>query len=338
MPTHFLPHKSGAHRTAAIALYRALLTQCRALPRIEITLRDELQNIVRNRFKQARYEQSPRRLVLNFEAGYEAIDRLDAAVAGDAESRRVILELLQAAPEQVKQAPPVALPKHLEKELKKKQRQAVAQTDDEARQRKVSLFDRPLALEKLSGKRHVPVLYNAQKIPVLRLRKPQPANLSGYLAHRVRVRQKRHDTRHRLDAELEIARSEDRWDGIVARLAADQETSPASTPDGAEVKKEPAWSAGVSLARREIAGKLEEEKRKNAEMAVKMQGVVDREREIYDREKREKEEARKARWHAKLKEWNREKKKIAAAQRTDSRDDEGRQKVFDGMMDEYSGH
>ncbi|KAK5121016.1 hypothetical protein LTR85_005800 [Meristemomyces frigidus] len=314
MPTHLLPRNSGAHRIAAIALYRALLTQCRALPRVERYQRDELQNIVRNRFKQARHEQSPRRLVLNFEAGYEAVDYLDVAVAGDEESRRYIIKLLEQAPEKVKQAPPVVLPKILQKEVKKQQRRAAAEEFDKTGQKKLSLFDRPLPLEKLSGKRHVPVLYSAQKIPVLRLKKPQPEKLSGYLAHRLRLRQKRHDMRHRLEDELDIARSEDRWDGFVSKLAAvESPSSEDAASYGGGERKEPAWSAAVSLARKEVTGRLEEEKRKNGEMAVLMQGVVDREREVYEREKVEKEEARKGRWLAKLREWKREKREGAQA-------------------------
>ncbi|KAK4540567.1 hypothetical protein LTR36_009097 [Oleoguttula mirabilis] len=340
MPTHLLPRNSGAHRTAAIALYRALLTQCRALPPPEFNgqRRNELQNIVRNHFKRARHEQSSRRLTLNFEAGYEAIDRLDAAVAGDAASATYIVELLGKAPDKIKQTPPVVLPRHLDKEVQKRQRRARAAErvdgDGEGNPGRLSLFDRPLPLGLLTGKRHVPVLYSAQKIPVLRLRKPQPESLSGYLAHRVRLRQRRIDTRHRLEAELEIARAEDRWDGVVGVLAGG---SGVSSAEGAgegegvgaaggggggrgagegwktEKKKEPAWSAAVSLARKEISGKLEEERRRNTEMAGRMQGVVDRERGVYEREKGEKEEARKAGWLAKLKGWKREKKMESAA-------------------------
>jgi len=304
MPRHLLPRNSGAHRIAAIALYCALLTQCRALSAVQQRQRDELQNIVRNRFKQARYEQSVKRLRIHFEAGYEAIDHLDAAVAGDEGSRGYIVELLDRAPERVKQAPPVVLPKKLQRGVEKRQKRE----DREKGQpmQKLSLFDRPLPLEKLSGRRHVPVLFSAQKIPVLRLTKPQPENLSGYLAHRQRVRQKRHDTRHRLDDELEIARSEDRWDSLVA----------AELPEG-ERTVEPAWSAAVSLAKKELGEKLEQEKRKNREMGVKMQGVVDRERELSEKEKGERRRAKRERWLAKLKEW-REPKKLEAAAKEES--------------------
>lgn len=301
MPRHVLPRTSGAHRVAAIALFRALLIQCRALPSLEEQHRDALQNVVRNRFKQARHEQSARRLKLNFEAGYEAIDHLDAAVAGDEERRRYIVTLLERAPEQAKQPPPVILPKKLERELKKIRAKDAGETESV---QKPSLFDRPLPLEKLSGRRHVPVLYNAQKIPVLRLKKPQPENLSGYLAHRLRLRQKRHDTRHKLDDELEIARSEDRWDGLVAG---------ATGREGYTF--EPAWSAGVGMARREVNEKLDEERRKNREMAVKMQGVIDRERELYEKEKVERSEAKKQRWLDKLKDWKMEKRRDASAVR-----------------------
>lgn len=227
-------------------------------------------------------------------------------MAGDEGCRDYIVDLLARVPEKVKSAPPVILSKKLENEVKKRQRlaaeEATGGTEEHADgHKKLSLFDRPLPLEKLTGRRHVPVLFSAQKIPVLRLQKPQPENLSGYLAHRVRQRQKRHDTRHRLEDELEIARSEDRWDGILSKLAGSD--SVAATKGG-----EPAWSAAVSLARKDVERSLEEEKQKNAEMAERMQGVVDRERELYEREKVEKEEKRKERWIEKMRDWKREKK------------------------------
>ncbi|KAK4959424.1 hypothetical protein LTR10_004228 [Elasticomyces elasticus] len=268
MPSYRLPRNSTAHRIAAIALYRALLSSCRALAAVEVPSCDELQNIIRNRFKQARHEQSTRRLRLAFEAGYEAIDHLDAAVAGDVPSHDYILELLAKAPTKVKQAPPMAITPETVMELKRS-------LHPQHSTPKPSLFDRPLPLSQLSGNRHIPVLYNAQGMPVLRLSKPQPESLSGYINHRLQIKQKRHDTRHRLTEELEMARAEDKWDEIVQQYDRGQRRA----------RGENVWAYEVYEARNEVMRKLSDEKWKNQVMAEKMQAVVDRETEQVKLEK-----------------------------------------------------
>ncbi|KAK0284980.1 hypothetical protein LTR35_005180 [Friedmanniomyces endolithicus] len=304
MPAHRLPRNSTAHRIAAIALYRALLLSTRTLPpqTFPPPERTSLQNIIRNRFKQARHEQSPRYLRLCFEAGYEALDRLDAAgaVAGDAqdekreESASYILALLARAPEKVKRAPPLtALDPSLLKDLKLHLRTRPNATATTTETEKPSLFDRPLPLAQLKGgKRRVPVLYNAQGVPVLRLSKPQPAALSGYINHRAEVKQKRHDTRHRLTEELEGARWEDGWDGILERETGVRERNEQGKWRGV------GWTQEIVSARDEVGRRLGEDAEKRRVMGGRMQGVVDRERAMAEREGRE--EAERAFWEASM--------------------------------------
>ncbi|KAK3672302.1 hypothetical protein LTR78_007842 [Recurvomyces mirabilis] len=266
MTTNYrLPRNSKPHRIAAIALYRTLLLQCRAFPAAATYQRIELQNIVRNRFWQARHENSTRRLRLLFEAGYEGIDHLDAAVAGEEESKSRILDLLERAPAKVKQPRPG---EHV---------QPLVPTQRPSD--RLSLLDRPVPLEQLKGKRHVPVLFNAQGIPVLRIKKPQPEGLSGYINHRLQLKQKRHDTRHRLEEELELARAEDTWDEILLECTA------ARLDGTTERVREQGWSHALAMAKKEVNEKLSEERRKNQVMAEKMQAVVDREQALYDEEK-----------------------------------------------------
>ena len=292
MPHIPVPHRSGVHRVAAIALYRALLTQCRALPLVQQRQGNELQNIVRNRFKQVRHESSPRWLKPRFQAGYEAIDYLDAAVAGDEGSKNYILDLLERAPERVKKPPPVVIYKTLQRTIKKRNRASSESVERHGAEATVggmkpSVFDRPFPLDELSGRRHVPVLFNAQGIPVLRIKKPQPQNLSSYINDRIEQRQKRHDLRHRIEDELEIAKLEDVWDQIVAEAAIDSGDGRGRA--GGKVRvwdaREPQWSEELGKARKEINRILDEERMKNREMAEKMQGVVDREQQLFDEEK-----------------------------------------------------
>ncbi|KAK1059003.1 hypothetical protein LTR74_012979 [Friedmanniomyces endolithicus] len=304
MPAHRLPRNSTPHRIAAVALYRALLLSTRALAHdiFPPPQRTSLQNIIRNRFKQARHEQSPRYLRLCFEAGYEALDRLDAAGAGvagetgvkEGGSAAYILELLARAPEKVKRAPPItALDPSLLTDLKLHLRtrpNATATTETE----KPSLFDRPLPLAQLKGgKRRVPVLYNAQGVPVLRLSKPQPAALSGYINHRAEVKQKRHDTRHRLTEELAGARWEDGWDGILER-----ETGVREGDEEGGRGKGSRWTQEISSAREEVGRKLSEDAEKRRVIGQRMQGVVDRETALAGQEARD--EAQRALWEVSM--------------------------------------
>lgn len=205
MPDLRIPIRNGPHRIAAIALYRALLTLCRTVPFGKVQ-RDELQNIVRNRFKQARHSHSTRRLRISFQAGYEAIDHLDAAVAGNEGSQQYISELLEQAPAKIKLSPALSQPTTKAKDTEDEE---AAEDNEAVNQPRISLFDRPLPLEKLSGKRHIPVLFNANHIPVLRIKKPQPASLSRFIRQRIEQRQDRHDRRWRLHAEKELAAWED---------------------------------------------------------------------------------------------------------------------------------
>lgn len=288
MPDLHIPIRNGPHRIAAIALYRALLTQCRAAP-FDRVQQDELQNIVRNRFKQARHSRSTRLLNISFQAGYEGIDQLDAAVAGDDVSRQYIGEMLERAPAKIK------LPPALPQSTTKVQKAAEPVEDNEqVSLPKISLFDRPIPLEKLSGKRHIPVLFNANHIPVLRVKKPQPASLSRFLRQRIEQRQNRHDRRWKLYSENELAAREDEWDDLVGATDVIPKTRTLSEAMNARPtqRQEPKWTQAVEEAIKEVQGQLEEEREKNRIMAEKMQAVVDRETEIFEKERADRQRAR----------------------------------------------
>ena len=280
MPTLVLPWNHTPHRLAVFALYRALLSQIRRLPSTSPEQRDALQNIVRNRFIQSKHSISHRRLRVSFEAGYEAIDHLDAAVGGDEGSQKYILELLERTPAKVKEPKPAPLVSRKKKNIK-------AEDDDSdanIEQPKLSLFDRPIPLEKLSGKRHVPVLFSANHIPVLRIKKPQPESLSRFIRQRIKQRQAWHDDRHRLTGELRIASYEDEWDILMSE---DPEMTVEEAMMASESGEEPDWEDAIIDAAAEVQAKLDAESAKYKVMAERMQGVVDREQAMYDQEKRE---------------------------------------------------
>lgn len=286
MPAFLVPRHVSAHRISAIALYRALLQQTSAAP-LPTTSKNELQNIVRNRFKQTIHLHSYRRLKLAFQAGYEAIEHLDASVAGNESSTAFISSLLSRAPAKVKALPPMPnLPKR-----KGKSKENLTITDDQpqapAFKPSTELLSRPHPLPQLSGKRHVPVLFSANGIPVLRIKKPQPQSLSNFLQHRIQQRQRRHDRKHWLREQIEFAKYEDLWDKLVEN----ENGLKAQDGDGTAAK-EPSWVTAFQEAHKEVEYRLKLEGKKNADMAKKMQEVVDREREAFEREREERKEAK----------------------------------------------
>ncbi|KAF2171404.1 hypothetical protein M409DRAFT_50850 [Zasmidium cellare ATCC 36951] len=261
MPTFLAPHKSGAHRTAAIALYRALLKQSTKLPHQQH--HPEIYNLIRRRFRDQKFNTSAKQLKVYFTAGYEAVDVLDGAVRGGREELGRVRGLVEAA-----------------REVEGRRREGMRVKEVEGKEKgyhkgevivnreKIDLLSRPLPKEKLTGQRKVPVLVDAGSIPILRLTKPQPRSLSLYLHSRIQQRQRRHDHRHYLEDLHMLAREEDRWDGLVGG------------------KEEGVWwSWEVQRALGEVQGKLQAERERNREWAERLQGVVDREREAMEWER-----------------------------------------------------
>ncbi|KAI9884381.1 MAG: hypothetical protein M1823_003835 [Watsoniomyces obsoletus] len=88
-----LPKRSGVHRRAGLALYRALLRQTRHVP-VPDERRNALQGFVRRSFRQNRNVDSLQLVTKGFNAGYEALDLLRASVLGNTSSTTRILSLL----------------------------------------------------------------------------------------------------------------------------------------------------------------------------------------------------------------------------------------------------
>ncbi|PIB01588.1 hypothetical protein CB0940_00733 [Cercospora beticola] len=358
MPKFVVAHKSGAHRLAAIALYRALLSQCNKLD-IPAQRRYELNNVVRCRFAGFRHTTSHRQLKLLFEAGYEAIDHLDAAVAGDADSKQYVLDLLQRAPKNVKNGPLITRrsiseeynePFDYKSESTETDNAAVVEDAASTGTRcEVVLVKRnsdtgriteglsqgdvirppiskyvfdsttlrdtdsppkfqyrpadaatippspPSVLEHAtprewlggSGQRHIPKVFSANAIPVLRMKKPQPLALTRYLNSRIKQRQKRHDLRHHLQEQEGIAAQEDEWDDILLAYAGISDAGSHAISRSRTSPQEPRWGSEVSRSVREVNAYLNEEKAKNRLMAEKMYAVVDREESLAEQERQE---------------------------------------------------
>ncbi|KAH0388334.1 hypothetical protein KCU92_g1134, partial [Aureobasidium melanogenum] len=264
MPAFLAPHKSGVHRVTAIALYRALLTKCRAAPP---PLRPStLQAVVKNSFAKNRHVTSQNVLRNAFAGGYEALDHLNAAIASDKASISHLKSLLSRLPARLKTTVP--------------RKPAPVPEPKSAAVQGTALSLRPRPAFSLPSRRRIPVLVSANKIPILRFTKPQPAALSHYLKSRLVDRQKRQDRKMALEAQMEIARGEDDWDRILlAQGVADE---------GGSVKRgKVLWTKEVYESLGYTMNAIEAEGTKNREMAEKMVAIVDKEKELAELERKE---------------------------------------------------
>lgn len=110
-------------------------------------------------------------------------------------------------------------------------------------------------------KRRVPVLVNARGVPFLRIKKPQPQNLSGTIRAILDKRWRRIEMRERLRTELLFAKDEDAWDRMTKNV------------------EECKWTEEVEDALRDVCVKIDESDRKNRAVAEGMWRIVLTERE-----------------------------------------------------------
>lgn len=137
----------------------------------------------------------------------------------------------------------------------------------------------------LSGRRHVPVLINANRVPFLRLKKPQPPFLSRIIRDTVRTRELRITRAERLSSEIPIAEDEDQWDKTLYEHFALPYRDPQEKPWEREVKQ--AFDNNHKLQVEAI--------QKRADTAAEMYAIVQQEKALAQEEKiRKRDEKHKA--------------------------------------------
>ena len=90
-------------------------------------------------------------------------------------------------------------------------------------------IDRPYS--NIPGRRRIPKLVNANRVPFLRLKKPQPAFLSRIIRDTIKTRERRIGLSNNLIPQVSIAKTEDTWDEILFQkfgLEAGENDKPAS--------------------------------------------------------------------------------------------------------------
>lgn len=116
------------------------------------------------------------------------------------------------------------------------------------------------------------MLVNARGIPFLRIKKPQPRNLSGFLRAKLEKRWHCIEVRDRLQSELLFAKDEDTWDRLTNAV-------------------EPCkWTDDVQQSLEMIFAKIANIDRTNKEMAEKMWQVVLKERELAAKEESQRQQ------------------------------------------------
>ncbi|PNS19910.1 Acetolactate synthase small subunit, mitochondrial [Sphaceloma murrayae] len=137
-------------------------------------------------------------------------------------------------------------------------------------------------------RRKVPVLFSAQRIPVLRFTKPQPKSLSLFLISRIEQRQRRIDRAAGIANMIAIARGEDLWDSIL-------EEDHGVPPDDHESEQttslwrsgEQTWAYPHEEALEQVKDYLELEAKKIAARVRMYVDIVDREKELKEQERKE---------------------------------------------------
>ncbi|KAG8625795.1 hypothetical protein KVT40_006196 [Elsinoe batatas] len=343
MPRFLVPHKHGPHRIAAISLYRNLLASL-SNASIPPEHRTSLNSLIRFRFRRNRLNTSHRLLRPLFEHAYAILDTLDltrsASPAGQAGAKNLLAKYLaekrnKTLLERIAWEQGDEFKRQQEEERKRKESEAPSFTRDPAQG--AGWKARPLPFEKLKAQastspanstqtrsendvseqdpqpqRHIPVLFSANKIPVLRFTKPQPRSLSLFLQSRIDQRQRRNDRALALSHLLSAAEGEDLWDDILFRLHGipphDVVTEPRDPPGQWSkplVEQYGAtWAAPVQAALKGVYGLLAQEKEKNMRRAREYVELIDREKEVREVERRERLRERNRRaWERKVGRW-----------------------------------
>jgi len=197
------------------------------------------------------------------------LDYLDSAIAGNESSISHLKSLQARIPAALRTTATTAPPKSTPTPEAKP-----------AAQPGTALALRPRPAFSLPSRRRIPVLVSANKVPILRFTKPQPAALSHYLKSRIVDRQKRLDRKVALEAHLEIAKGEDEWDRILLAQGVQDE-------GGSETGRSPLWSREVYECYRYTLDAIDAEGLKNKDMAEKMVAIIDKEKELAEIERKE---------------------------------------------------
>lgn len=143
----------------------------------------------------------------------------------------------------------------------------------------------------VAGNRHIPKLITARGVPFLRIKKPQPQNLSRIIRYKLRFKDKLVERRDRLLVDTLFAKDEEDWDRLLEGQLV--------TPRVIKAQQTPAWVEGTWLEspleyyKKAFYDNFEFEKKQQA-LAEKMWEVVLAERKLAAQEEARKRGAEKS--------------------------------------------
>ena len=135
------------------------------------------------------------------------------------------------------------------------------------------LLERPHV--NISGRRHVPKIVNACRFPFLRIKKPQPAQLSRMIRDSITARESRISRSDELQKQIWIAEDEDQWDAILWKELGVSESSGNGS-----------WITAPRAALDIIKQSHERAIKKRIDVAVRMTDIVEKEAALATEEKR----------------------------------------------------
>ena len=134
------------------------------------------------------------------------------------------------------------------------------------------VLDRPHG--NLSGKRHVPKLVNANRVPILRFKKPQSPFLSRIIRDTVKTREARLSLCVKLHDLLRYAHDEDEWDRILFKLVKIRQKN-----------SDEHWSSETQRALNDVVSLQTAAGNKRIAIAAQMQAIVEKEKLLAMEEK-----------------------------------------------------
>lgn len=216
---------------------------------------------------------------------YQALDMIYSASQGDTNSIHRISKLLEdikpRKPRETRKPPQKATVSTRLSPQQKKRAENIAQ-------QKQTLFRHPDAEPILSrpravvaGQRKIPILVNARGVPFLRIKKPQPQNLSRVLRQLQERKIKLTDRYQRLQVETLFAKDEENWDRII------NGETPLEITDESSIKG--SWAQSARDARAKANRENLEFQEKQLKLAEKMWEVVQAERKLAEKEEAQRE-------------------------------------------------
>ncbi|KAL5315490.1 hypothetical protein ACEPPN_016358 [Leptodophora sp. 'Broadleaf-Isolate-01'] len=152
---------------------------------------------------------------------------------------------------------------------------------------------RPLPLEKLSGNRHVPSLAIATHAPFLRFKKEQSPYLSRVLSQKVKQRQKRNNWMDELATEVEMGVWEGEWeDNVLEAVMGEGRWRESEELEREGWGDEDGWEREPARSKVLVYKDMGREYKRAKELADRLVGVVEKEKELWEQERRDRKEAK----------------------------------------------